>query len=77
MLPHNLLIHAPTGTRWLFATGVTVVSTQVGETVHGMTANAVTSLSLEPMLLLVAWGKGAPGDTPATSHRVYRQHLAC
>ena len=28
----------------LFATGVTVVSTQVGETVHGMTANAVTSL---------------------------------
>jgi flavin reductase (DIM6/NTAB) family NADH-FMN oxidoreductase RutF len=43
----------------LFATGVTVVSTQVGETVHGMTANAVTSLSLEPMLLLVAVGKKA------------------
>jgi hypothetical protein len=31
----------------LFATGVTIVSTQLGETVHGMTANAVTSLSLE------------------------------
>ena len=44
-------------TMGLFATGVTVVSTQVGETVHGMTANAVTSLSLEPMLLLVAVGK--------------------
>ena len=43
----------------LFATGVTVVSTQMGETVHGMTANAVTSLSLEPMLLLVAVGKKA------------------
>jgi len=43
----------------LFATGVTVVSTQVGETVHGMTANAVTSLSLEPLLLLVAVGKKA------------------
>jgi flavin reductase (DIM6/NTAB) family NADH-FMN oxidoreductase RutF len=43
----------------LFATGVTIVSTQLGETVHGMTANAVTSLSLEPMLLLVAVGKKA------------------
>ena len=43
----------------LFATGVTVVSTQVAEAVHGMTANAVTSLSLEPMLLLVAVGKQA------------------
>lgn len=43
----------------LFATGVTVVSTQVKGTVHGMTANAVTSLSLEPMLLLVAVGKQA------------------
>lgn len=43
----------------LFATGVTVVSTQAEGTVHGMTANAVTSLSLEPMLLLVAVGKQA------------------
>ena len=43
----------------LFATGVTVVSTQVEGTVHGMTANAVTSLSLEPLLLLVAVAKQA------------------
>ena len=43
----------------LFATGVTVVSTQMGETVHGMTANAVTSLSLEPLLLLVAFDNEA------------------
>ena len=37
-----------------FATGVTVVTTRIGETFHGMTANAVTSLSLDPPLVLVA-----------------------
>jgi len=37
-----------------FATGVTVVTTRVGEHLCGMTANAVTSLSLEPPLVLVA-----------------------
>ena len=36
-----------------FATGVTVITTRVGEQLHGMTANAVTSVSLEPLLLLV------------------------
>jgi len=37
----------------LFATGVTVVTTRVGEDVHGMTANAFTSLSLDPLLILL------------------------
>ncbi|MGZ4630588.1 MAG: flavin reductase family protein [Oryzihumus sp.] len=36
-----------------FATGVTVVSTLAGGHDHAMTANAVTSVSLDPMLLLV------------------------
>jgi flavin reductase (DIM6/NTAB) family NADH-FMN oxidoreductase RutF len=36
------------------ATGVTVVSTKAGDDGWGMTANAVTSLSLEPPLVLVA-----------------------
>jgi flavin reductase (DIM6/NTAB) family NADH-FMN oxidoreductase RutF len=36
-----------------FATGVTVITAQAGGAIHGMTANAVTSLSLEPMLLLI------------------------
>ena len=36
-----------------FATGVTVVTVAAGERVRGMTANAVTSVSLDPMLLLV------------------------
>jgi len=42
-----------------FATGVTVVTTRVGEEFFGMTANAVTSLSLDPPLVLVAVDKGA------------------
>ena len=37
-----------------FATGVTVVTTKSGNTISGMTANAVLSLSLEPPLILVA-----------------------
>ena len=36
-----------------FATGVTVISVDQGGEVHGMTANAFTSVSLDPMLVLV------------------------
>jgi len=39
-------------TMGLFATGVAVVAVHDGTEVHAMTANAVSSLSLEPMLLL-------------------------
>ena len=38
----------------MFATGVTVITTRVGEQVHGMTANAFTSVSLQPPLVLVS-----------------------
>ena len=37
-----------------FATGVTVITTHRDGELHGMTANAVTSLSLDPPLVLVA-----------------------
>ncbi|WP_165251320.1 flavin reductase family protein [Paludisphaera soli] len=37
-----------------FATGVTVVTTGGSMGLHGLTANAVTSLSLDPPLILVA-----------------------
>lgn len=37
----------------LFATGVTVITARVGDDIHGMTANAFTSLSLDPLLVLV------------------------
>jgi flavin reductase (DIM6/NTAB) family NADH-FMN oxidoreductase RutF len=37
----------------LFATGVTVVAAQTADGVVGMTANAIASVSLEPLLVLV------------------------
>ncbi len=42
-----------------FATGVTVVTTDGKAGTHGMTANAVASLSLDPPLVLVAVDKKA------------------
>jgi len=36
-----------------FASGVTVITTSVDGRLHGTTANAVTSLSLEPPMLLI------------------------
>ena len=42
-----------------FATGVTIITTRDGDQVHGMTANAVSSLSLEPMLVIVCVDKTA------------------
>jgi flavin reductase (DIM6/NTAB) family NADH-FMN oxidoreductase RutF len=42
-----------------FATGVTVVTTRAGETDHAMTANSFTSVSLDPLLLLVSVDKAA------------------
>jgi flavin reductase (DIM6/NTAB) family NADH-FMN oxidoreductase RutF len=38
----------------MFATGVTVVTTQLGESLHGMTANAFMSVSLQPPLVVVS-----------------------
>jgi flavin reductase (DIM6/NTAB) family NADH-FMN oxidoreductase RutF len=38
----------------MFATGVTVLTTRIDETVHGMTANAFMSVSLRPPLVLVS-----------------------
>ncbi len=42
-----------------FATGVTVVTTTTPAGVHGMTANAFTSVSLDPPLILVAVSRRA------------------
>jgi flavin reductase len=43
----------------LFATGVTVVTTCHEGILHGMTANAFCSISLEPLLVLVSVGREA------------------
>ncbi len=50
-----------------FATGVTVITTAAGEELQGMTANAVASLSLDPVLVLVCVDKGTH------THRVLEQ----
>lgn len=42
-----------------FATGITVVTTEIDNDIHGMTVNAFMSVSLEPMLVLVSIDKKA------------------
>ncbi|MFP5310564.1 MAG: flavin reductase family protein [Actinomycetes bacterium] len=42
-----------------FATGVSVMTTVVDGEPHGMTANALTSVSLDPLLVLVCVAEGA------------------
>lgn len=41
----------------LFPTGVAIIATQVEDDLHAMTANAVASVSLNPMLVLFCPGK--------------------
>lgn len=41
-------------TMGLLATAVTVITTRVNGSTHGMTANSVTSVSLDPLLVVVA-----------------------
>ena len=43
----------------MFATGVTVVTTNVDGVLHGMTANAFASVSLDPLLVLICVDKQA------------------
>jgi flavin reductase len=45
-----------------FATGVTVITTQSGDHPYGMTANAFSSLSLDPPLVLVCVKTQAEGS---------------
>ena len=40
-----------------FATGITIITTEMEGQVHGMTANGFMSVSLEPPLVLVSLGK--------------------
>jgi flavin reductase (DIM6/NTAB) family NADH-FMN oxidoreductase RutF len=42
-----------------FATGVTIVTVQENDTPHGMTVNAFSSVSLDPLLVLVCLEKDA------------------
>lgn len=42
-----------------FATGVTIITTKLGDVEHGMTANAFMSISLDPPLIAVSIAKTA------------------
>jgi flavin reductase (DIM6/NTAB) family NADH-FMN oxidoreductase RutF len=54
----------------LFATGVAIVVAEVDGQLHAMTANAVTSLSLDPLLMLFCPGKKARiAQSPARMQR--------
>ncbi len=44
-----------------FATGVTVITTQMGDSIFGFTANSYTSVSLEPPLILFCLHKDSKG----------------
>ena len=50
-----------------FATGVTVASTKVGDETWGMTANAVTSLSLTPPLVILCVQKDSQSHSKFTA----------
>ncbi len=58
-----------------FATGVTVVTAHQNDEIHGMTANAVTSLSLVPPLILVAVDKSAAMHASLTASRCFAVNI--
>ena len=58
-----------------FATGVTVLSTLADKETWGMTANAVTSLSLEPPLVLVAVVRNSATDSYLKTSRCFALNI--
>jgi len=58
-----------------FATGVTVVAARHNDEIQGMTANAVTSLSLHPPLVLVAVDKTAAMHAALTGSRNFTLNI--
>jgi len=58
-----------------FATGVTVVTAHLDGEIYGMTANAVSSLSLNPPLILVAVDKTASMHASLTSCRHFAVNI--
>jgi flavin reductase (DIM6/NTAB) family NADH-FMN oxidoreductase RutF len=55
----------------MFATGVTVITTQDGDQVHGMTANAFMSVSLRPPLIVISVDRRAKMHTLLHEGRRY------
>jgi flavin reductase (DIM6/NTAB) family NADH-FMN oxidoreductase RutF len=58
-----------------FAAGITVATTRLGDQLFGMTANAVTSLSLEPPLVLICVDKRAAFLPPLRESGVFALNI--
>lgn len=58
-----------------FATGVTVVTTRVGNRPYGLTANAVTSVSLNPPLILVCVDHQADSFAPLSESGAFAVNI--
>lgn len=58
-----------------FATGVTVITTRDGDRLHGMTANAVSSLSLDPVMVLVCVDKTTYAHGVITASGVFAVNI--
>lgn len=58
-----------------FATGVAIVTTKVGDELHGMTVNSFTSVSLDPTLILVCFAQGARTTEAVTTRGAFIVNL--
>jgi flavin reductase len=58
-----------------FATGVTVITTQGGEHPYGMTANAFSSVSLDPPLVLICVRKESEGNEAIQQNGVFAVNI--
>jgi flavin reductase (DIM6/NTAB) family NADH-FMN oxidoreductase RutF len=54
-----------------FATGVTIITAPLADGIHGMTANAFTSLSLSPMQIIICLAKKAKMAGELTAGHVF------
>src|SRR6201984_1193602 len=60
-----------------FATGVTIITVDLEGEVHGMTANAFTSVSLDPMLVLVGVDPRARTHTHLPAKKRFGINVLC
>jgi flavin reductase len=58
-----------------FATGVTVITTQGPEEPYGMTANAFSSVSLDPPLILVCVIRGTQGEEMIEQNGIFAVNI--
>ncbi|RID88217.1 flavin reductase [Peribacillus asahii] len=58
-----------------FATGVTVITTELEGEVHGMTANAFMSVSLDPKLVVVSIGQKAQMLEKIKASRIFAVNI--